>query len=52
MAFVFALALVAVTFGGCLYLFATGSPDDKKWAAGLLSAIVSGLVGYLVGARK
>lgn len=50
--FVFALLLVATTFVGCLYLFVTGSPDDKKWSAGLMSAIVSGLVGYLVGARK
>lgn len=47
--FLFALAITAVIFGGCVYTFANGTPDDKKWAAGIVSAIASGLVGFLVG---
>lgn len=50
--FVFALFLTAVVFAGCVYVFATGSPEDKKWAAGIVSAISSGLVGFLVGQGK
>jgi hypothetical protein len=50
--FFFALALVAVVFGGCLYVFATAGAEDKKWAAGIVSAITSGLVGFLVGQGK
>lgn len=51
--FLFALAMTAVVFGGCVWVFANGSPDDRKWAAGIVSAMASGLVGYLVGqARK
>jgi len=49
MLFLFALAMIAIVFGGCVYMLATGSPDDKKWAAGIVSAVVSGLVGFLVG---
>jgi len=47
--FLFALVVIAVVFVGCIYVFATGTPDDKKWAAGIVSAIASGLVGFLVG---
>lgn len=47
--FLFALALTAVIFGGCVYVFAVGNPEDKKWAAGIVSAIASGLVGFLAG---
>jgi pilus assembly protein TadC len=47
--FVFALAMVVVVFGGCVYMLATGSNDDKKWAAGIVGAIASGLVGFLLG---
>lgn len=47
--FLFALVLTALIFLGCLYVFASGSPDDKKWAAGIVSSIASGLVGFLVG---
>ncbi|MGZ8218079.1 hypothetical protein [Methylomagnum sp.] len=47
--FLFSLAVTAVIFGGCVYVFANGAPDDKKWAAGIVSAIASGLVGFLVG---
>lgn len=47
--FLFALAMTAVVFGGCVWVFAFGTPDDRKWAAGVVSAMSSGLVGYLVG---
>lgn len=47
--FLFALAVTSVILAGCVYAFANGSADDKKWAAGILSAIASGLVGFLVG---
>jgi hypothetical protein len=47
--FLFALVVTAVVFAGCVYVFATGLPDDKKWAAGIVSAIASGLVGFVVG---
>jgi hypothetical protein len=50
--FFFAMALVAAVFCGCAYVFAAGTADDKKWAAGILSAITSGLVGFLVGQGK
>ena len=47
-----ALLFVFSVFFCCLYVFANGGPDDKKWAAGIVSAIASGLVGYLVGQGK
>jgi membrane protein YqaA with SNARE-associated domain len=47
--FWFALVIVGVVFVGCVYTFASGAADDKKWAAGIVSAIASGLVGFLVG---
>ena len=50
--FYFGLLAMGAVFVGCVYVFTTGAPEDKKWAAGLLSAIVSGLVGYLVGKGK
>jgi hypothetical protein len=50
--FCFALLIVSVVFVGCVYTFATGAADDKKWAAGIVSAIASGLVGFLVGQGK
>lgn len=50
--FIFSLGLIGVVFGGCVYTFAAGNPDDKKWAAGIVSAITSGLVGFLVGQSK
>jgi hypothetical protein len=50
--FYFALLIVFVVFAGCVYVFATGNTDDKKWAAGIVSAIASGLVGFLVGQTK
>lgn len=39
-------------FGGRVYVFASGSADDKNWAAGIVSAIALGLVGFLVGQGK
>lgn len=50
--FWFALLFVTVLFSGCIYVFATGAPEDKKWVAGIVSAIASGLVGFLVGQAK
>jgi cytochrome oxidase assembly protein ShyY1 len=50
--FWFALLIVGTVFVGCVYTFATGVADDKKWAAGIVSAIASGLVGFLVGQGK
>ena len=50
--FCFALLIVGVVFAGCVYTFSTGTPEDKKWAAGIVSAIASGLVGFLVGQGK
>ncbi len=50
--FCFALIVTAIVFGGCLSVFASGSADDKKWAAGIVSASASGWVGFLVGQGK
>lgn len=50
--FYFALVLVSVIFFGCAYIALTGGPDDKKWALGIITAISSGLIGYLVGQGK
>lgn len=47
--FLFSLLVISIVFVGCVYTFATGAADDKKWAAGIVSAIASGLVGFLVG---
>ncbi|MEN9868532.1 MAG: hypothetical protein RL748_4122 [Pseudomonadota bacterium] len=45
----FAMAVSSVVFAGCVFAFVTGTPDDKKWAAGILGSIASGLIGFLVG---
>ena len=50
--FCFSLFIISIVFTGCVYMFAAGSADDKKWAAGIVSAIASGLVGFLVGQGK
>lgn len=50
--FLFALILASVVFAGCVYTFAAGTADDKKWAAGIVSAITSGLVGFMVGQAR
>jgi hypothetical protein len=50
--FFFSLLIISVVFVGCVYTFAVGAADDKKWASGIVSAIASGLVGFLVGQGK
>ncbi len=50
--FCFSLLAVGVVLTGCIYLFATGTAEDKKWSGGVVSAIVSGLVGFLVGQSR
>ena len=50
--FCFALLIISIIFVACVYTFATGIADDKKWAAGIVSAIASGLVCFLVGQGK
>ncbi len=50
--FIFAMVIIAIVFIGCVYVFATGTVEDKKWAAAIVSAIASGLVGFLVGQAK
>lgn len=50
--FCFAIFMVAIIFGSCVYLFMTGSAEDKKWAASIISAITSGLIGFLIGQGK
>lgn len=50
--FVFALLVTSIVFGACLYVLTSGSADDKKWATGVISAITSGLVGFLVGQAR
>ncbi len=50
--FIFALLLMTVIFAGAVWVFAIGNADDKKWAAGIVSAIASGLVGFLVGQAR
>lgn len=47
--FIFALAMVLTIFVGCVAVFVGGEPEEKKWAAGIVSAMASGLVGFLVG---
>ncbi|MDD1650890.1 MAG: hypothetical protein LUO80_10955 [Methylococcaceae bacterium] len=50
--FRFSLTLTLLVFCGSLYLFVSGTTDDKKWAAALISGITSGLSGFLVGQSK
>jgi hypothetical protein len=50
--FIVGVLMVVAVFLGCLYLFAMGSADDKKWAGGAVMTIVSGLLGFLVGKAK
>ena len=50
--FLFALVVTGGIFAGCVYVLASGSPEDKKWAAGIVSAIASGLIGFPVGQGK
>ncbi len=50
--FCFSLLIISAVFVGCIYLFSTGTAEDKKWSAGIVSAIASGLIGFLVGQGK
>jgi uncharacterized protein (DUF983 family) len=44
-----ALIAVAIVLGLCLWVaIASPSADDKRWSTSILTAIVGGLVGYLV----
>jgi hypothetical protein len=47
--FFFALIGVVLLLGLCVYVsLTTTSPEDKRWSTSILTAIVGGLVGYLV----
>jgi hypothetical protein len=48
---IFAIVLVLISFLTCGYVLLTGSPNDKVWASGITSLIVSGLCGGLFGAE-
>lgn len=50
--FIFAIIMVATIFVGCVVAFVSGGQDEKKWAAGIVSAMASGLIGFLVGQGK
>lgn len=50
--FVFGVVIISVILAGCIYVFSTGSADAQKLAAGVISAIASGYVGFLVGQSK
>jgi hypothetical protein len=50
--FVFALTAIVLIFLGCKSLFVYGAPEDKKWATATLSAITSGIIGFLVGKQR
>lgn len=52
MLFVFSLLITGTVFGACIVVAFSGSVDDKKWACSIVTAITSGLVGYLVGQGK
>ena len=44
-----ALLVVLTAFGLCVWAVVKGDPNTEKWAVPLLSAIVTGLVGYVTG---
>ena len=50
--FVFALLVTGTVFAGAILTQVYGSADDRKWACSIVSAITSGLIGYLVGHAK
>lgn len=52
MLFVFALLITGTVFSACIVVAIVGAPEDKKWACSIVTAITSGLVGYLVGQAK
>lgn len=47
--FIFALVVIGTVFAIGAYTVVEGTADDKKLAIPLLTLIVSGLVGFLVG---
>jgi hypothetical protein len=47
----FALGMVSLIFLGCIVYLFVGSPDDKKWATGLIGAICTGLLAFVVGQK-
>jgi hypothetical protein len=49
--FVFALGGIGVVLWYCLttLLEQTTAPDEKKWALSAVTAIISGLIGFLTG---
>jgi hypothetical protein len=53
--FILSILLLLVIVGCCLNVLGTGSPDDKKWAAGVIGAIASGigsgLMGFAIGQK-
>jgi len=50
--FIFALFVTATVFVACIVVAIIGASEDKKWACSIVTAITSGLVGYLVGQAK
>jgi hypothetical protein len=48
---IFALLMVLIIFVGCIYEFATGSVDDKKWAGAIVASICSAFLGFVGGQR-
>lgn len=42
----FALVMVVVFFVGCIYVYLTGSVDDKKWAQTIAASNCTGLLTY------
>jgi cation transport ATPase len=48
----FALAMVFGFSVWCIYVYVTGSADDKKWAQTIVASICTGLLTYAVGHRN
>jgi hypothetical protein len=48
---IFALIMMSLIFAGCIYEYATGSADDKKWAGALLASICTAFLGFVAGQR-
>jgi hypothetical protein len=42
----FALFIVLLSFGWCIYVYSTGSVDDKKWSQTIAASICTGLLAY------
>jgi cation transport ATPase len=48
----FALVMVFLFSALCVFLYLTGSVDDKKWSLATLASIISATLGYAFGSRK